>query len=169
MRFIWFSFFIIILTIPPTLTNGRAMHELFLCLHPRSSPLPSRLYVIPVWYHPRGRAYHERRRGDVRYVSPFSLDKNNNHQVANKQEITGIDRYIRSLYRSLWFPGVDKDGMVFVSTKQGTKERAATKNRQTLLGQSLSNNLAGYFPFLCTMCHLHSNEPSVTRRDGRHQ
>jgi hypothetical protein len=45
---------------------------------------------------------------------------------------SGMDLYIRALYRTPSFPSVDKNGCVYLKTKAGALGRDALKNRKSL-------------------------------------
>lgn len=61
-------------------------------------------------------------------------------------KLPGYNRYIRRLYRQQWFPGVDENGAIFVSTKLGAVGRDAKKNREYLEGNALKKHLEEKFP-----------------------
>ena len=68
-------------------------------------------------------------------------------------KLPGILLYIRSMYKQKWFPSVDKNGEVFVTSGVG---RASKKNRSVLQGSSLQRHIDQYFPH----GHIHyTNSP----------
>ena len=60
--------------------------------------------------------------------------------------LSGMDRYIRRLYRQPWFPNVDEKGMVCKKKEAGVTGKQALENRIVLEGKTLANHLRQHFP-----------------------
>ena len=58
-------------------------------------------------------------------------------------DLGGLDRYIRRWYRSIPFPNVDNDGMVYVKKQHGLVGTAAKKDHTILKGKQLAERMNG--------------------------
>lgn len=72
-----------------------------------------------------------------------------------KEDLPGIAVYIRELYKEKWFPSIDDDGEVYVTTGVG---KAAISNKKLLKGSSLERHIKNHFP----QGHIHyTNAPEI--------
>jgi hypothetical protein len=82
-------------------------------------------------------------------VSHMSKKKQENSAEPSDPDgnLSGIDRYIRRLYKSLDFPCLDKDNGVFLKTKLGAVGREAVNERRYLHTTAvISKHLEKHFP-----------------------
>ena len=65
---------------------------------------------------------------------------------AKSKSPSGLNRYIREMYKPPWFPSVDDHGRVYLNTRTGAIGKEAKKHRRYLEGENLERHINRFFP-----------------------